>query len=66
MGADLRSRKIPRSRSAEGWESSCWTIFGQCPPAADYLIQYSFNNGEKVDAAIRLPGGPVPVGCQFP
>ncbi|MCI0657656.1 MAG: DNA recombination protein RmuC, partial [Acidobacteria bacterium] len=69
MGRDLRSlQDILRSPKVRGGlgEQLLENLLGNVLPAADYQIQYSFNNGEKVDAAIRLPGGLVPVDAKFP
>jgi DNA recombination protein RmuC len=69
MGKDLRSlQDILRSPKVRGGlgEQLLDTLLGNVLPAADYQIQYAFNNGEKVDAAIRLPGGLVPVDAKFP
>ena len=69
MGKDLRSlQDILRSPKVRGGlgEQLLDNLLGNVLPAADYQIQYAFNNGEKVDAAIRLPGGLVPVDAKFP
>ena len=69
MGKDLRSlQDILRSPKVRGGlgEQLLGNLLGNVLPAADYQMQYSFNNGEKVDAAIRLPGGLVPVDAKFP
>ncbi|MCI0568971.1 MAG: DNA recombination protein RmuC [Acidobacteria bacterium] len=69
MGRDLRSlQDILRSPKVRGGlgEQLLDNLLGNILPAADYQIQYCFNNGEKVDAAIRLPGGLVPVDAKFP
>jgi DNA recombination protein RmuC len=69
MGKDLRSLqdvlRSPKVRGGLG-EQLLGTLLGNVLPATDYQIQYAFDNGEKVDAAIRLPGGLVPVDAKFP
>ena len=69
MGRDLRSLqdilKSPKVRGGFG-EQLLETLLGNALPATDYHVQYAFASGEKVDAAIRLPGGLVPVDAKFP
>jgi DNA recombination protein RmuC len=69
MGKDLRSLqdilKSPKVRGGFG-EQLLETLLGNVLPASDFHVQFAFSSGEKVDAAIRLPGGLVPVDAKFP
>lgn len=41
-------------------------LLGNVLASAHYEMQYTFRNGQKVDAVIRLPDGLVPVDSKFP
>ncbi|CAN5141072.1 hypothetical protein BH09PAT2_BH09PAT2_09760 [soil metagenome] len=41
-------------------------LLSQCLPADCFMLQYSFKNGEKVDAVIKTSQGLVPVDSKFP
>jgi DNA recombination protein RmuC len=41
-------------------------LLEQILPHAHYTLQFSFKNGDRVDAIIRLPDGSVPVDAKFP
>ncbi len=41
-------------------------LLSQCLPGDCFMLQYSFKNGEKVDAVIKTSQGLVPVDSKFP
>jgi DNA recombination protein RmuC len=69
MGKDLRTLqdilRAPKLRGGLG-EQLLENLLGNVLPASDFELQHAFAGGEKVDAAIRVPGGLVPVDAKFP
>lgn len=41
-------------------------LLGQCLPNDLYVLQYAFNNGEKVDAVVKTGRGFIPIDSKFP
>lgn len=57
--------QAPKARGGLGeWLLS--ELLAQVLPREAYALQYEFRGGEKVDAAIFLPGMTVPVDAKFP
>jgi len=69
IGKDISSlqniMKAPTLRGSLG-EYLLEELLKQIFPAANYETQYSFKNGTKVDAVIKLGGNIVPVDSKFP
>jgi DNA recombination protein RmuC len=69
IGKDIASLQqilqAPKLRGGLG-ELLLEDLLGQILPADHFLVQYSFRNGQKVDAVIKLGSGLVPVDAKFP
>ncbi|MCX7983629.1 MAG: DNA recombination protein RmuC [Bacteroidetes bacterium] len=57
--------RAPKLRGGLG-ELLLEDLLKQVLPANAYEVQYTFRNGQKVDAIIRTSGGIVPVDAKFP
>jgi DNA recombination protein RmuC len=69
MGQDLRRLQdilgAPKLRGVLG-ERLLSGVLELFLPAGSFTLQHPFRGGEKVDAALQLPGGLVPVDAKFP
>ena len=69
IGKDISSLqdllRPPKLRGSLG-ELLLAELLGQVLPCSQYSLQYSFRNGETVDAVIHLNAGLVPVDSKFP
>ncbi len=69
VGKDIASLqdilRAPKLRGGLG-EFLLGDLLGQILPPEHFATQFTFSNGEKVDAAIKLGGSFVPVDSKFP
>jgi DNA recombination protein RmuC len=69
LGQDIRGLQqvfqAPKIRGGLG-EMSLEALLRQIFPAEHFSLQHSFTDGVVVDAALRLPGGLVPIDSKFP
>lgn len=57
--------KAPKLRGGLG-EFFLGDLLSQCLPAEHYELQYTFKNGARVDAVVKLNNGLVPIDSKFP
>lgn len=57
--------KAPKLRGNFG-EELLGDLLGQMMPQENYELQYSYKNGERVDAVIKTAQGLVPIDAKFP
>jgi DNA recombination protein RmuC len=69
LGQEVRSLQqifqAPKIRGGLG-ELSLGSLLQQIFPADHFSLQHAFQNGEIVDAVVKLPGGLVPIDSKFP
>jgi len=69
LGQDIRGLQqifqAPKVRGGLG-ELTLGSLLQQIFPADHVSLQHAFQNGEVVDAVLRLPGGLVPIDSKFP
>ena len=61
-------RQILTSQKQRGnlGEAGLALILQNILPPTDYALQYQFQNGDRVDAAIKAPEGIIPIDAKFP
>jgi DNA recombination protein RmuC len=69
LGQEVRSLQqifqAPKIRGGLG-ETSLGSLLQQIFPSDHFALQHAFQNGEIVDAVVKLPGGLVPIDSKFP
>ena len=69
LGQDIRGLQqifqAPKIRGGLG-EIALASLLQQIFPAEQFTLQYSFQDGQTVDAVLRMPGGMVPIDSKFP
>jgi DNA recombination protein RmuC len=69
LGQDIKGLQqifqAPKVRGGLG-ETALGSMLRQIFPADHFTLQHAFGDGETVDAALRLPGGIVPIDSKFP
>lgn len=69
LGQEIRRLQqifqAPKMRGGLG-ELTLASLLQQIFPADHFMLQHAFRDGETVDAALRLPGGLVPIDSKFP
>src|SRR5882672_10899435 len=69
LGQDIRGLQqifqAPKIRGGLG-EIALASLLQQIFPAEQFTLQHSFQDGQTVDAVLRMPGGMVPIDSKFP
>ncbi|HEX9428480.1 MAG TPA: DNA recombination protein RmuC [Candidatus Polarisedimenticolia bacterium] len=69
LGQEIRRLQqifqAPKVRGGLG-ELTLASLLQQIFPADHFMLQHAFRDGETVDAALKLPGGLVPIDSKFP
>ncbi len=69
LGQDIRGLQqifqAPKIRGGLG-EIALGSLLQQIFPAEHFTLQHAFQDGQTVDAVLRLPGGMVPIDSKFP
>ncbi|OLE97883.1 MAG: hypothetical protein AUG75_03030 [Cyanobacteria bacterium 13_1_20CM_4_61_6] len=69
LGQDIRGLQqifqAPKIRGGLG-EIALASLLQQTFPAEHFTLQHTFQDGQTVDAVLRMPGGMVPIDSKFP